>query len=297
MTFVEEQKKLTEEIEAVIEGCLPEETGHQKTVIEAMNYSVRAGGKRLRPMLLLLTCRMFGGESKAVGPFLAAIEMIHTYSLIHDDLPAMDDDDLRRGKPTTHKVYGEAVAILAGDALLNFSMETALAAFRVAPEESNRIAASIALLYRKSGIYGMIGGQTVDVETDGSGEVTREQLDFIYRLKTGALLEAAMMIGAILGGASDGDIKRVGEVAQDIGLAFQIRDDILDVTSDEATLGKPVGSDEKNEKATYVTFEGVKKAGEDVNELTERAIGKLSELPGEKEFLTELLRSLVKRES
>lgn len=295
MSFAEELKQLTGETEKLIEDYLPAEEGLQKTVIEAMNYSVRAGGKRLRPLLMLLTYRMFGGETEVIGPFMAAIEMIHTYSLVHDDLPAMDNDTLRRGKPTTHAAYGEAVGILAGDALLNFSMETVLKSFRLVPAEHNRIAAAIALMYRKSGIYGMIGGQTVDVETDGTGEVTKEQLDFIYRLKTGALLEASMMIGALLAGATDEELKTVGGIAQDVGLAFQIRDDILDVTATEEELGKPIGSDMRNGKATYVTYEGIQKAEEDAAALTERAVERLRALPGEKRFLTELLRSLADR--
>ncbi len=295
MSFDATMQSLTKETEALIERYLPGENGMQKRVVEAMNYSVRAGGKRLRPILMMLTYRLFGGNSEVIGPFMAAIEMIHTYSLIHDDLPAMDNDDLRRGKPTTHVAYGEGMAILAGDGLLNYSMETVMTAFSLAPQEVNRIAASIALLYRKSGIYGMIGGQTVDIETDITGDVSREQIDFIYRLKTGALIEASMMIGAILAGASDEEIETIDTIAQKVGLAFQIRDDILDCTSTPEELGKPIGSDEKNQKATYVTFEGVKKSEEHIEALTKDAIAKLQTLPGETRFLEELIQSLVDR--
>ena len=295
MSFDETMQSLTKETEALIARYLPCEKGLQKRVVEAMNYSVRAGGKRLRPIMMMLTYRLFGGSSEVIGPFMAAIEMIHTYSLIHDDLPAMDNDDLRRGKPTTHVAYGEGIAILAGDGLLNYSMETVMTAFALAPQEVNRIAASIALLYRKSGIYGMIGGQTVDIETDLTGDVSREQIDFIYRLKTGALIEASMMIGAILAGASDEDIETIDLIAQKVGLAFQIRDDILDCTSTTEELGKPTGSDEKNQKATYVTYEGVKKSEEHIEALSKDAIEMLRTLPGETRFLEELIESLVHR--
>lgn len=297
MTFEEGKNEFVKQIEEIISHYLPKEDGMQRNCISAMNYSIHAGGKRLRPMLMLLTYRLFGGEGKVIEPFLAAIEMIHTYSLIHDDLPAMDDDDFRRGREATHKKYGEPIGILAGDALLNYSMETVMKAFLIPGAEPNRVAAAVALLYRKSGIYGMIGGQTVDVETDNTGEITREQIDFVYRLKTSALLEASMMIGALLAGADEESLGTIESVARDIGIAFQIRDDILDATSTLEKLGKPIGSDEKNAKATYVSFEGIEKASGDVKELTDHAIKSLNTLPGEKAFLTELLTSLVDREN
>ncbi|MBQ6441804.1 MAG: polyprenyl synthetase family protein [Lachnospiraceae bacterium] len=295
MSFETKMQSLTKETEALLERYLPAEAGLQSKVMKAMNYSVRAGGKRLRPILMLLTYRMFGGDSEVIGPFMCAMEMIHTYSLVHDDLPAMDNDELRRGKPTTHVAYGEGIAILAGDALLNYSMETVVTAFSLAPQEVNRIAASIALLYRKSGIHGMIGGQTVDIETDLTGDVSREQIDFIYRLKTGALIEASMMIGAILAGASDEEVAIISEIAQKVGLAFQIRDDILDCTSTPEELGKPIGSDEKNQKATYVSFEGVKKSEEHIEALSKDAIEKLRSLQRESLLLEELIQSLIDR--
>ena len=295
MSFETKMQSLTKETEALLERYLPAEAGLQSKVMKAMNYSVRAGGKRLRPILMLLTYRMFGGDSEVIGPFMCAMEMIHTYSLVHDDLPAMDNDELRRGQPTTHVAYGEGIAILAGDALLNYSMETVVTAFSLAPQEVNRIAASIALLYRKSGIHGMIGGQTVDIETDLTGDVSREQIDFIYRLKTGALIEASMMIGAILAGASDEEVAIISEIAQKVGLAFQIRDDILDCTSTPEELGKPIGSDEKNQKATYVSWEGVIKSEEHIEALSKDAIEKLRSLQRESLLLEELIQSPIDR--
>lgn len=193
MEIREELLRRTEEIERIIYAYLPAEEGYQKTIMEAMNYSVKAGGKRLRPMLMLETYRLFGGKSKVIEPFMAAIEMIHTYSLVHDDLPAMDNDEYRRGKKTTHAVYGEAIGILAGDALLNYAYETAALAFEMEPGHAG-VGRALAVLARKSGIYGMVGGQTVDVESEGRPDMTKEKLDFIYRLKTGALIEASMLI-------------------------------------------------------------------------------------------------------
>ncbi|MBR5127080.1 MAG: polyprenyl synthetase family protein, partial [Roseburia sp.] len=254
-----------------------------------------AGGKRIRPMLMLETYRLFGGTSKVVEPFMAAIEMIHTYSLVHDDLPAMDNDEYRRGKKTTHAVYGEAMGILAGDALLNFAFETALKAFDMEPDNKN-IGKALQVLAKKAGIYGMIGGQVVDIQSEGTSDMTKEKLDFIYRLKTGALMESSMMIGAILAGADENGQQIVEKVAGEIGLAFQIQDDILDVTSTAEVLGKPIGSDEKNQKFTYVTFEGLEKAKEDVAAITEQAIAHMNSLAGKNEFLNELLLYLVARE-
>lgn len=284
-----------EEIDKIIAEYLPAEEDYQKTIMEAMNYSVLAGGKRLRPMLMLETYRLFGGTSKVIEPFMAAIEMIHTYSLVHDDLPAMDNDEYRRGKKTTHAVYGEAMGILAGDALLNFAFETALKAFDMEPDNKN-IGKALQVLAKKAGIYGMIGGQVVDIQSEGTSDMTKEKLDFIYRLKTGALMESSMMIGAILAGADEKSQETVEKVAGEIGLAFQIQDDILDVTSTAEVLGKPIGSDEKNQKFTYVTFKGLEEAKEDVATITEQAIAHMNSLAGKNEFLNELLFYLVARE-
>lgn len=295
MGMQQEMAYRIEEIENIIKKYLPEECGYQKTIIEAMNYSILAGGKRLRPMLMLETYRLFGGKSSVIEPFMAAIEMIHTYSLVHDDLPAMDNDEYRRGKKTTHAVYGEAMGILAGDALLNYAYETAAEAFALEPENRN-IGKAFRVLAGKAGIYGMVGGQTVDVESEGLNTIERERLDFIYRLKTGALIEAAMLVGAILAGASEEQQKLVEKVAGEVGLAFQIQDDILDVTSTLEVLGKPIGSDEKNQKATYVTFEGLEKAAEEVERLSVDAMQQLDMLPVKNAFLTELLKYLIHRE-
>ena len=290
-----ELKLRTTDVEAVIERYLPEETGHQKTIFEAMNYSMRAGGKRLRPMLMQETYRLFGGSGPEIEPFMAAIEMIHTSSLIHDDLPCMDNDELRRGQPTTWVKFGYDMAVLAGDALLIYAVETAAKAF-AQTEHMDRVGRSIGLLAEKTGIYGMIGGQVVDVELTNR-PVPQEKLVFIYRLKTGALLEASMMIGAILGGADDKQLAAVEQMASAIGLAFQIQDDILDVTSTPEQLGKPVLSDEKNNKTTYVTLFGIDKAKQDVEEISEKAVALLHTLPGNNPFLESLIQMLVTREN
>ena len=295
--FMEELQQKVEHINDVLEKFLPAEEGQQRIIFEAMNYSVRAGGKRLRPMLMEETYHMFGGSSAVIEPFMAAIEMIHTYSLVHDDLPAMDNDEYRRGKKTTHAVYGEAMGILAGDALLNLAYETAAKAFDMEVADT-RVARAFAVLAKKAGVYGMVGGQVVDVESEKSDDcsITREKLDFIYRLKTGALIESSMMIGAILAGASSDEVSRVEQIAAKLGLAFQIQDDVLDVTSTLEVLGKPVGSDEKNNKATYVTFEGLDKAVSDVERISKEAEEQLDDLEYDDAFLKELFEYLIHRE-
>ena len=294
MNFREELKSKTAAVEKIVESYLPEESGTQHEIMEAMNYSVTAGGKRLRPLLMQETYRMFGGEGREVEPFMAAMEMIHTYSLVHDDLPAMDNDEYRRGKLTTHAKFGHAMGVLAGDALLNYAFETAAEAFDKSTD-LRRTAKALQILSRKAGIYGMIGGQTVDVELSG-GPIPKNKLDFIYRLKTGALIEASMLIGAVLGGAAEEDCKIVESLAGKVGLAFQIQDDILDVTGDQKVLGKEAGSDEKNQKTTYVTIEGLEKAKKDVEILSAQAIEDLNKLPGNNEFLENLIRILIKRQ-
>ena len=295
--FMEELQQKVEHINNVLEKFLPAEEGQQRIIFEAMNYSVRAGGKRLRPILMEETYHMFGGSSAVIEPFMAAIEMIHTYSLVHDDLPAMDNDEYRRGKKTTHAVYGEAMGILAGDALLNLAYETAAKAFGMEVADT-RVARAFTVLAKKAGVYGMVGGQVVDVESEKSDDcpITREKLDFIYRLKTGALIESSMMIGAILAGASPDEVSRVEQIAAKLGLAFQIQDDVLDVTSTLEVLGKPVGSDEKNNKATYVTFEGLDKAVSDVERISKEAEEQLDDLGYDDAFLKELFEYLIHRE-
>lgn len=293
MNFKEKLAAQTARVDALVDAYLPEEVGHQKTIFSAMNYSVRAGGKRLRPILMEETYRLCGGTGPEIEPFMAAIEMIHTSSLVHDDLPAMDGDEYRRGKKTTWVVYGEDMGILAGDALMIYAFETAAKALALTAHPE-RVVRAIGILAEKTGIYGMIGGQTVDVELTGK-PVPDEKLDFIYRLKTGALLEASMMIGAVLAGADDETVKKTGEVALQVGLAFQIQDDILDVTSTTEELGKPVLSDEKNNKTTYVTLYGIEAARQKVKELSEMAVSAMHAIPGENAFLEELILSLVNR--
>lgn len=300
----EQIQEKTNEIEQVIAKYLPREEGFQKTVIEAMNYSLLAGGKRLRPMLMQETYRMFGGRGSVVEPFMAAIEMIHTYSLVHDDLPAMDNDEYRRGRKTTHVVYGEGMAILAGDGLLNYAFETAMQAFGNCQAEGIKLAdrydmaaRALQVLARKAGIYGMIGGQTADIEAEGNPEkVDKEQLLFIHEHKTAALIQASMMIGAILAGAGDKEVEQIESCAYNVGVAFQIQDDILDIAGDAGVLGKATGSDEKNGKLTYVTLNGMEKSRQDVAALSAEAIAVLDRLGGEREFLKTLIIQLIHRE-
>ncbi len=296
VNFQDELKKRTEEIEAVLKSYLPKEEGFAKTMAQAMNYSLMAGGKRLRPMLILETCRMFGGEEKLAYPFMTAMEMIHTHSLVHDDLPALDNDDYRRGRLTTHKVYGEAMGVLSGVALLNYAYEVMLTAFDLTEDDYGiqRVVKALKVVANKTGIYGMLGGQSVDVENDGK-PMSREMLDYIYKNKTSALIEGSMMTGAILGGASSEEAAVVEKAASQIGLAFQIQDDILDVTSTAEELGKPIHSDEKNHKTTYVTIMGINEASQQVADLSEEAVKLLEGLNKKNEFLLTLVKELVGR--
>lgn len=296
MNFQDELKNRTKEIEAVLKSFLPEEKGFAKTMAQAMNYSVLAGGKRLRPMLILETCRMFGGREELAYPFMAAMELIHTHSLVHDDLPALDNDDYRRGRLTTHKVYGEAMGVLSGVSLLNYAYEVMFTAFDKAKNtgEQAKVIQALKVMAHKTGIYGMLGGQSVDVENDGK-PVTKEMLDYIYENKTSALIEGSMMTGAILGGASQEEVNAVEKAARNIGLAFQIQDDILDVTSTAEELGKPIHSDEKNHKTTYVTLMGIEAASQQVAELSEEAVKLLEGMNKKNEFLLTLVKELVGR--
>ena len=291
--FKEELKQKTDHAEKVIRLWLPKEEGFAKTMAEAMNYSMCAGGKRLRPVLLLETLRLFGGDEKLAEPFMAGIEMIHTHSLIHDDLPAIDNDDYRRGRLTTHKVYGEAMGVLGGAALLNYAYETMFRAFELAPG-NERVIRAVRIMAEKTGIYGMLGGQSVDVENDGK-PLTKELLDYIYEHKTAALLEASMMVGAVLGGAEQEELAFVESAASHIGLAFQIRDDILDVTATSQELGKPAHSDEKNNKVTYVTLFGIEEAARQAEELSARAVAHLEKLNRKNEFLMALIKEMAGR--
>ena len=291
--FKEELQIRTEYAEKVIRSWLPKESGFARTMAEAMNYSMCAGGKRLRPILLLETFRMFGEDEQLAEPFMAGIEMIHTHSLIHDDLPAIDNDDYRRGRLTTHKVYGEAMGVLSGVSLLNYAYETMLKTFEMT-SDADRVIRALKIMSEKTGIHGMLGGQSVDVENDGK-EISREMLDYIYEHKTSALIEASMMAGAVLGGADEEQTALIEKAASAIGMAFQIQDDILDVTSTSQELGKPVHSDEKNHKVTYVTLFGVEKASEQVLQFSEQAQSILENLSNKNKFLTALIMEMASR--
>lgn len=342
-------KNKTTEIENILKKYLPEERGYQKTVLEAMNYSLLAGGKRLRPMMMQEVYHMFGGSGRVIEPFMAALEMIHTYSLVHDDLPAMDNDEYRRGRETTWKVYGEGMGVLAGDGLLNLAFETALSAFelleqagepcrvqeqagepcrvqeqagepcgvqeqagepcraqkqagepcRIQEQDMYRaVAKALRVLAHKAGVYGMIGGQTADMEAEGQEmPLTEERLLYIHENKTAALVQAAMMIGAILAGAGEREVAAMEKCAYNVGIAFQIQDDILDVAGDSGELGKMVGSDAQNHKQTYVTINGLEQSGRDVERLSREAVEILKGVGGGHAFLEQLILALVNRRS
>lgn len=285
-------------IEEVMRAYLPKEDDYNAVVKEAMNYSVNVGGKRLRPMLMEEVYQMFGGNENVVEPFMAAQEMIHTYSLVHDDLPCMDNDEYRRGKKTTHVVYGECMAVLAGDALLNYAFETASRAFDMT-SELRRVADAMKVLSKKAGIHGMIGGQTADIlaEEYDSSQVTKELLLYIHKNKTAALIQSSMMIGAILAGATEKQVSDIEKIGYNIGIAFQIQDDILDVEGSFEELGKPIGSDQKNDKVTYVSLMGLDKAKADVALLSEEAVTLLRGLPYQNTFLEELILNLIHRKN
>lgn len=293
MNFKEELTIRTDQVQEIIYRRLPAETGFAKQMCEAVNYSMKAGGKRIRPLLMQETYRLFGGSEAVIEPFMAAIEMIHTHSLIHDDLPALDNDEFRRGKPTTHAVYGEALGILSGDALLNYAYETALSAFSLSSSYI-QIAAALQVLSAKTGISGMLGGQSVDVTNEGK-ELSLEMLDYIYKNKTSALIECSMMVGAILAGAAPAQIDIMEKAGYCVGMAFQIQDDILDVTSSTEELGKPVLSDARNEKTTYVTCKGIEQARLDVERYSQEALQLLDGLEQQNLFLYSLIEFLITR--
>ena len=306
MNFSEELQKKIKGVEDMLPQYLPKEEGYAKTVKEAMNYSIMAGGKRLRPILMKECYELFGGHGTEIEPFMAAIEMIHNYSLVHDDLPAMDNDEYRRGKKTTWNVYGECMAILAGDALLNLAFETASKTFTMIeekdipePEKCKVIlqaSKAMKVLGEKAGIFGMIGGQTADIEAEQASEITEDLLLFIHEHKTAALMQAAMMIGAILAGAQEEDVRRIEKAAYNIGIAFQIQDDILDITSTAEVLGKPIGSDAKNHKLTYVSLHGLEESKQQVEKLSREAVEILRSFEGKDEFLLWLVEQLIRRE-
>ena len=294
MNFKDELKSRVNNVEILVNEYMPKEEGYQKTIFEAMNYSLSAGGKRLRPILTLEACKLVGGNEKDAIPFAAAIEMIHTYSLIHDDLPALDNDDLRRGRKTNHKVYGEAMAILAGDGLLNYAYEIMLKE-SIRKDDSNKYLKAINEIAKASGIYGMIGGQVVDIESEGKS-ISMDKLDFIHMNKTAAIIIGCMRAGAIIGGASEIQLENITKYAKNIGLSFQIVDDILDVVGDEAKLGKKVGSDIDNEKSTYPSLIGLDKSKEIAKNLIEEAKLSISNIDKDSEFLNSLADYIVDRE-
>ena len=267
-------------------------------VVDAMQYSVMAGGKRLRPLFICETCRMYGGRQELSEPFMAALEMIHNYSLVHDDMPAMDNDEYRRGLKTTWVKYGEGMAVLAGDALLNYAYEAALKAFDLcrSAEETAAVIKAMKVLSRNAGIYGMVGGQCADLEAEKKPQDTdAEVLTYIHKHKTACMIESGFQIGAILAGAPCEDVEKLGKIAENIGIAFQIQDDILDVIGDSEELGKLTGSDEKDGKVTYVTMYGLEKAAEDVRRMTDEALTLFDSLEMPNAFLRELIVRLITR--
>lgn len=294
MNFKEELKNRVVNIEDLLNEYMPKVEGYQKTIFDSMNYSLKAGGKRLRPILTLEACKLVGGNEKDAYPFAVAIEMIHTYSLIHDDLPALDNDDLRRGRKTNHKVYGEAIAILAGDGLLNYAYEIMLRE-SLSKGEPEKYLKAINEIAKASGIYGMIGGQVVDIESEGKS-IDMEKLDFIHMNKTAAIIIGCMRAGAIIGGASEEELENVTKYAKNIGLSFQIVDDILDIVGDEAKLGKKVGSDIDNEKSTYPSLIGLEKSKETANKLIAEAKMSIDYINKDSEFLNNLADYIVDRE-
>jgi len=286
-----ELKNLAVDVQKALEELFSKTTIPSQ-VKDAMWYSVSAGGKRLRPALMLLFCRAFGGQDADAMPYACAMEMIHTYSLIHDDLPAMDNDDLRRGRPTCHKVYGEGMALLAGDGLLNFAYETMIAAAKQSPVRGIRAMDEIAC---GAGVTGMIAGQCMDLSNErGNADYPTED---VHRAKTGAMIRAACTAGAILGGADEDGVAAAACYGEKLGLAFQITDDILDVTGDEAKLGKPIGSDARNEKQTYVGLYGLQKARELACQVTSEAIEALSAIDGDTQVLSSIAQSMLEREA
>lgn len=283
-------EEYSERISKALIEHLPVANDGQKSVVMAMKYSLTNGGKRLRPILVLEFCKMCGGDTEKAMAYACAVEYVHTYSLIHDDLPCMDNDDLRRGKPSCHKMYGEATALLAGDALLTHAFEIA----STADFDGAKNADAVSLLAQNSGVCGMIGGQVLDLKYEAASP-SMSQLLTVHKLKTGAMISAACLLGCIAGDATEKQILAASKFAYYLGIAFQIKDDILDVTGDEEKLGKPVGSDKDNEKTTYVDIVGLNKAQEDVEKLTQAAIESLSAFENN-EFVSSLAEYLTRRE-
>ena len=292
-------------------GSVFTEKQMEDVTVKAAVYSLNAGGKRLRPLMMRLTALMTGCPEEKMADVLyyaATLEMIHTYSLCHDDLPAMDNDTMRRGMPSTFAKFGEAMGILAGDALLNYAFETAQKTFDAIPEDApdaavrmKKVAKAFSILSKKAGIYGMIAGQVADIEAeDDPSHATMDTIRFVHENKTAAMIESSMMIGAALAGATKEEIQTMETIGSDVGLAFQIVDDILDITGDKEALGKPIGSDERNGKVTYVSLVGLEKAREDVKMLSKRAQDSLAGLAQSQNahgaFLKELITALIDRD-
>ena len=294
MAFKEDLKTKSAYIEDLLKQYMPKEEGYQKTIFEAMNYSLSSGGKRLRPILTLESAKIIGGDVKEVIQFCVAIEMIHTYSLIHDDLPAMDNDDFRRGKPTNHKVFGDGMATLAGDALLNYAFEIMLKE-SLGKENADIRLKAIYEIARGAGIYGMIGGQVVDIESENKS-IEKEKLDFIHMNKTAAMIIGCMRAGAIMGNACEDDLQNITKYAKNIGLAFQIVDDILDIVGDEKALGKPVGSDIENHKSTYPSLIGLDESKKVATDLIKEAKDSIRKISGESRFLEDLADYIISRD-
>ena len=295
MNFSEELKNRSEYAKSVLDSYIPEYTEFNKEILEAISYSLSTGGKRLRPVLINSVFRLYNGKEHQDEAFMAAMEMLHTYSLVHDDLPALDNDDIRRGLPTCHKKFGEAVAVLAGDGLLHLAYETAIKAFL--NNNVDNVVTALQIFGDKTGLGGMFGGQSADVINTGK-LLSDELLYYVYENKTAALIEGSMMIGAALAGATSSDILELEEIGSLIGLAFQIRDDILDEYGDEAVFGKPIHSDDRNNKKTYLSINGLEKSQKDVLDFTRKAIDKLDKIGNneeEREFLKELFRYLTLR--
>ena len=300
MNFEKELSNKVKETDLCVRSFLPESGKYKELIVESARYSVEAGGKRLRPMILKESFQLCkGSDFNIVKPFMAAIEFIHSYSLVHDDLPGMDNDDYRRGKLTTHKKFGEDFGILAGDALLNHAYETMLNA--IISSYSNgydkdiifRMNKAAAVIAGKAGIDGMVGGQSLDVYLTGK-DMNKDQLEYIFNLKTGALIEASFMAGGILAGADDNTVDDLCLAGHLVGVAFQIQDDILDIYGSEKELGKPVHSDEKNNKNTYVSLYGLDAAKEAVSDMSVRAENILKNI-GDNEFLIQLVNYLINR--
>ncbi len=295
MDFIKEMQLRTEEADRIICEYMLRAGSFDGQIIEAMNYSINAGGKRIRPVLIMAFYRMLGGRGAEVHPFMAAMEMLHTYSLVHDDLPAIDNDDYRRGRYTTHKQYGEAVGVLAGDGLLHTAYETAMKAFDYG--NTDNVIRALRIFGRKTGVYGMFGGQAADVINTGSS-ISDELMMYIYENKTGALIEGSMMIGAALAGADDELLAAIERAGSDIGMAFQIRDDILDISGDENVIGKPVHSDERNNKKTYISINGIERSKRDIVAYTGDAVSIINNIGcdnEDKNFITALFEYLVTR--